>query len=82
MLNRERTELEALPLKIEELESEQKSLNTRLWEPDLYQKEPDQIPLLKARLGELEKEISQAYARWEELEALRLATSETENQQA
>ncbi len=73
-LNRERRELEELPKQIEGWEAELADVATRLWEPDLYQKEPDLVPKLKAESVALEKRIKDGYARWEELEAKRLAS--------
>jgi ATP-binding cassette subfamily F protein uup len=72
-LNRERKELGELPAVIEKLETEQKALAARLWDPEVYKKEPAKVPELKAELEALEERARQAYARWEELEALRLA---------
>jgi ATP-binding cassette subfamily F protein uup len=72
-LNRERKELGELPALIEKLETEQKALAARLWDPEVYKKEPVQVPELKAELEALEERVRQIYARWEELEALRLA---------
>jgi ATP-binding cassette subfamily F protein uup len=70
-LNREQKELSELPKQIEAWESELSALAARLWEPDLYQKQPDLIPKLKADSAALEKRIKDGYARWEQLEAKR-----------
>ena len=72
-LNRERRELEELPKQIEGWEAELSEIAKRLWEPGLYQKEPELVPKLKSESAELEKRITTAYARWEELEAKRKA---------
>ncbi|MDR2462546.1 MAG: ATP-binding cassette domain-containing protein [Verrucomicrobiales bacterium] len=70
-LNREQWELDALPVKIEQLEAGQERLSQQLWDPELYQKSPDKIAELKSHSAALEQEIKTAYARWEELERLR-----------
>jgi ATP-binding cassette subfamily F protein uup len=72
-LNRERRELEELPGQIEALEAEHAALSGRLAEPELYQKQPEKVALLQSDLKTLEERTRQAYARWEELEAVRLA---------
>jgi ATP-binding cassette subfamily F protein uup len=71
--NREKAELDALPARIEAIETEQHELGVRLGDPSLYQNEPAVAPKLKARLQVLEAEMSTAFARWEELEAVRAA---------
>jgi ABC transport system ATP-binding/permease protein len=70
-LNRERRELEELPPQIEKMEETLAALNARLWEPDLYQKQPDVVPQLKSEAAELQKQIAAGYARWEALETKR-----------
>jgi ATP-binding cassette subfamily F protein uup len=70
-LNRERKELEELPPRIEKMEETLAALNARLWEPDLYQKQPDVVPQLKSEAAELQKRIAEGYARWEALETKR-----------
>jgi ATP-binding cassette subfamily F protein uup len=72
-LNREKRELEELPALIEKMEAEQVELSGHLWNPAVYQKEPEKIPGLKEELATLEGRIKTAYARWEELEAKRKA---------
>ncbi|HSI83117.1 MAG TPA: ATP-binding cassette domain-containing protein [Candidatus Methylacidiphilales bacterium] len=69
--NRDRKELEELPAIIEKLEAEHVALSARLWEPDLYQKQPEVIPQLKNDLEVLAKKIETSYARWEDLEETR-----------
>ncbi len=66
---KETRELAALPERIGALEAEQAALNARLADPALYRGAPEELPVLKARLGALEQEIAQAMQRWEELEA-------------
>ncbi len=68
---KERKELEELPLRIEYLEKERDDLFGMLSDPEFYQKEESRVPETKARLEELEKEITQTYERWEFLDAIR-----------
>jgi ATP-binding cassette subfamily F protein uup len=67
---REKKELETLPALIESLEAERDGLYEVLADPEFYKREANGIPAAKARTGELEKEIAEAYARWELLEAI------------
>ena len=70
-LNREQRELDEMPARLEELESAHAAAAARLADPAIYQNEPAAIPGLKAELAELERQTEAAFARWEELEALR-----------
>ena len=72
-LNREQRELADLPARIEKLEADRDALTFRLEDPALYQKERDQLDQLKKEMTDLEQQIQQSYARWEELEKLRLS---------
>jgi ATP-binding cassette subfamily F protein uup len=72
--NRERAELEALPARIEALETEQAELTLKIADPLFYQREPSEAPLVKARLDAIEKEHATAFERWAQLEALREAS--------
>ena len=72
-LNRQKKELEELPAQIEQWEADLAELASRLWEPELYQKQPELIPQLKSATAALEKRIKDGYARWEELDARRQA---------
>jgi ATP-binding cassette subfamily F protein uup len=68
---KEKRELEELPLLIEKLETEQSQIHQALAAPALYQAgHKDEIARLQSRLPALETELSAAYARWEELDAL------------
>ena len=64
-------ELEALPGRIEALEQELTQLQSRLADPELYRQQPTEVTALNARLAAVEAELEQAFARWEELEAVR-----------
>jgi len=64
-------ELEALPERIGELEGEQEKLHTTLADPEFYRSSGTEVVKLNARLAVIEKELANAYSRWEELEELR-----------
>ncbi|MEY6431610.1 ATP-binding cassette domain-containing protein [Thioalkalicoccus limnaeus] len=66
---KEGRELAALPARIEALETEQAALQGRLADPAVYQQGGEAIVELNERLATLETELSEAYARWEDLEA-------------
>ncbi len=65
---KEQRELEALPARIEELETGIGELETRMSEPDFYQGERSDIEKTTARLAELHAELEVAFERWSELE--------------
>jgi ATP-binding cassette subfamily F protein uup len=67
---REKSELQALPEKIEALEEEQDRLQQRLADPGFYRSEEAGVSEAVTRLSEVEEELSAAYARWEFLESL------------
>jgi ATP-binding cassette subfamily F protein uup len=71
LTNRERGELEALPAQIEAIEAAQAELGAKLSDPVFYQRERGAAAEVKGRLDELDRRHSVAFARWEELEALR-----------
>ncbi len=72
-LNREQRELDELPGVIERLEAEHAEIAAKLADPATYQREPESVQRLQAELTDNESRAHIAYARWEELEALRLA---------
>ena len=65
---KEARELEALPARIEALESEQAALNSRIAGPDFYRDAPDAIRAALARVEDIERELLEAYSRWEALD--------------
>ena len=67
----QKREMQDLPHKIENLESEQKELFAILSDPLFYKREKDEIAGLKSDLVRVEREIESAYHRWEELEMLK-----------
>jgi len=71
---REQKELSELPGRIEALEAEQQTLAAQLADPRFYQREAAPVvAAAKARVIRLDEEHATAFARWEELEALRSA---------
>ena len=68
---KETRELEALPQTIEALEEEKRRLTATLNSPEFYvSHDPDKIKAANDRLEALEKELDEAYHRWDELESL------------
>jgi ATP-binding cassette subfamily F protein uup len=67
--NRERSELNQLPKRIQTLETEQESLGEKLGDPALYRKDPDEVARLSTRLDAIPLELEQLFERWEALEA-------------
>lgn len=68
---KEQRELETLPQQIEMLEAEIASLNENMGHPEFYQQAKNAITQTQATLAELQQTLDMAYARWEELEALK-----------
>jgi ATP-binding cassette subfamily F protein uup len=66
----ENRELEALPGKITELETELASLHEKLSDPDFYRAEGAAVQTITARMTELESELAACYTRWDELEKI------------
>ena len=68
---KENKELEALPARIEELETELAEIQDRLGDPALYQEgDGSRVAELKTRLEKVEAELETAFARWEELDSI------------
>jgi ATP-binding cassette subfamily F protein uup len=67
---KEQRELESLPERIATLEAEQASLHAQLSDPAVYRDQPETVRETQARLAEVDAELEQAFARWEELEAV------------
>lgn len=65
---KEQRELEALPQKIDTLESEQKALSQQMTDPGFYKQDAKIITETLARFTQLEKEIAHAYQRWHDLD--------------
>ncbi len=67
--HKEERELAELPARLEALEKEQGEIAGRLAEPLLYRDRPGEVKPLQSRHAAIEKELTQALSRWEELEA-------------
>jgi len=67
---RERQELEDLPQRIEQLESEQNDLHQKLADPALYRDSGSEVSRLTTELQQLEQTLEMLLVRWEELESI------------
>src|SRR5262249_22732971 len=72
----EQRELDALPAKIEALETEHRALNERIAAPGFYKETPEAIREALARVAQLDRDVLDAYTRWDELTS-RLEPSES-----
>jgi len=70
LIHKEQQELDKLPLKIEGLEAEQKTLYSLFADLTFYQRDPVEISQAKARLVFLSEELKKAYERWDYLAEL------------
>lgn len=64
----EKRELEALPERIETLESRQQELFQTMSDPDFYRQDGDRIAGVKNELARVEQDLEDAFIRWEALE--------------
>ena len=69
---KEQKELEALPKRIEELETEQQQIIAVMADPAFYRESGKKVIETTARLEAVEKELVESYARWESLAALQV----------
>lgn len=67
---KEKEELKRLPALIEKLEVELQQVLAEMAEPTLYKKGSEAVAV-STRAGELKKQLDKAYARWQELEAVK-----------
>jgi len=67
---KEQKELDELPLHIENLEKNQSEITGKMSASNFYQQEQDVIDTVLAELGNVEQELENVYARWDELEAM------------
>jgi ATP-binding cassette subfamily F protein uup len=65
----EQRELDALPARIDALESEQRELAARIEAPEFYREAPAAISASLDRHAALQRELADAYARWDELDS-------------
>jgi ATP-binding cassette subfamily F protein uup len=66
---KEQRELDALPARIDALESEQRDLHARIAGPDFYKESRDAIAVALARVDALQRELADAYTRWHDLDS-------------
>ena len=66
---KEGRELEQLPARIEQLETELASLNAQLQDPAFYQQGGSAIAAANQEISARQAELDSAYSRWQELEA-------------
>ena len=66
----EQRDLEALPARIDALETEQQELHAAMAAPSFYQQPKSDITAATARLAALESELAETFARWESLDAI------------
>ena len=65
---KEKRELEGLVVRLEELEGEQKRLHEKMADSAFYKQDSEQIAETVARSETVDKELEQAFERWEELD--------------
>ena len=68
---KEQKELDTLPKRIEDLEAEQEKTTQTMADPVFYRENGAKVTAYTARLEVLKKELADAYARWEDLEAVK-----------
>jgi ABC transport system ATP-binding/permease protein len=69
---KDQRELEVLPKQIEMLEAEQAALLARMSSAQYHQSSSEAMRSDSARAGEIEQDMARKFARWEQLEQLRL----------
>lgn len=69
--NKERQELEVLPKKIEEIETQQAEITVQLADPEIYKDGGSQASALQKKLHQLEEDHATAWQRWTDLDARR-----------
>lgn len=67
---KEQKELTELPAIIEVLESKQAEVNEKIVASEFYQQDQKEVDLILKKLAKIDTDLEQAYARWDELEAL------------
>jgi len=74
---KEQKELDILPKRIEELDVEKQDILAAMADPAFYRESGKKVVEYRSRLEELEKAAAAAYARWDELEALKGAQTQS-----
>jgi ABC transport system ATP-binding/permease protein len=69
---KEQRELDALPKQIESLETQLSALLARMGGPQYHESGAETLRADSAQAGEIEQEMARKFARWEQLEELRL----------
>jgi ATP-binding cassette subfamily F protein uup len=67
---KETRELAELPMRIEQLEARMQGLQAAMQEPQFYKRDAGSIKQHQDQLTELESQLTQAYDRWQALEAM------------
>ncbi|RDV25963.1 ABC transporter ATP-binding protein [Alteromonas aestuariivivens] len=67
---KDQRELEALPAQIENLEISLGEVQEQVNHPDFFRQDSDATAATLAQLNEIESQLSQKYARWDELESM------------
>lgn len=65
---KDQRELDALPAKIEELETKLQQWHDKMAQPEFYQQDGKEIASAQEAVASIEAELATAYQRWEELE--------------
>ncbi|MEW4569804.1 ATP-binding cassette domain-containing protein [Tautonia sp. JC769] len=73
--SKDQRELDALPARIEDLETQLGTMHEAMASPEFYKQDGEQIAAAKARLEALERELASCFERWEALEAQRAEAS-------
>ena len=68
---KEQRELESLPARIDQLETEQSALHATMSAASFYQQPKSDIAATSAKLEAIERELAEVFTRWESLEAAR-----------
>jgi ATP-binding cassette subfamily F protein uup len=68
---KEQKELDELPKRIEELDAEQQRIIATMADPAFYRESGNKVASTNTRLANVEKELAEAYKRWNELEAMK-----------
>jgi len=66
---KDQRELDQLPQKIDQLEQAQQALHDSMGEAEYFKRDKEEIALDQNKLTEIDKELEQAYQRWEELDS-------------
>ena len=66
---KEQRELDQLPALIESLDGELKELTEKMSSADFYRQQATDVAVVTDRLAKVEKELANAYKRWEQLES-------------